>query len=162
MVTASGVPRLREPYRRRSVRWMGLWKPEAWRIKVYGIAYKGGRPGSTLVEAAKDVAAERLPVVATEQGRYGVGFLGIHEGRGENFVFVDWWADENELHHHVYASRAGDPAALRYITPTGIVACCWDLAVMAFERQAWIDTVLANPDGPDLDAYLERRFEGDV
>ena len=29
------------------------------------------------------------------------------------------------------------------------------------ERQAWVDTVLANPAGPDIEAYLACRFNGD-
>jgi hypothetical protein len=32
----------------------------------------------------------------------GVGFLGVHGGRGADFVCIDWWAEENESHHHVY------------------------------------------------------------
>jgi hypothetical protein len=32
--------------------------------------------------------------------------------------------------------------------------------VVEFERRAWIDDVIANPAGPDLDAYLSRRFDG--
>ena len=31
-----------------------------------------------------------------------------------------------------------------------------------FERQAWIECVLTNPNGPDLEAYLARRFEGEA
>jgi hypothetical protein len=32
----------------------------------------------------------------------------------------------------------------------------------AFEHQAWVDTVLNNPHGPDIDAYLATRLNGDV
>jgi hypothetical protein len=47
------------------------------------------------------------------------------------------------------------------VTPTGLAACVWDLAVIAYERQAWIDAVLAAP-VPDVERYLEITFEGKV
>jgi hypothetical protein len=54
------------------------------------------------------------------------------------------------------------PTELEYATSTTPAACVWDLFVMSFERDAWLDEVLANPEGPNLDGYLHRRFEGDV
>ena len=41
------------------------------------------------------------------------------------------------------------------------VACVWDLAVMAFEREAWIEFVL-KPAEPDIDAYLAARLTADL
>ena len=38
--------------------------------------------------------------------------------------------------------------------------CVWELGIIEFERRAWIADVIGNPDGPDLDAYLGRRFDG--
>jgi hypothetical protein len=43
----------------------------------------------------------------------------------------------------------------------GPMACTYELAVVCFERQAWVDCVLAAPQ-PDLAAYLAARFNGDV
>ena len=151
-----------EPYETRSIRFLELWDHAGWRVKVYGIAYRGQRPDPGLVAAAKEVARARLPEPAVGSRRYGVGFLGVHEGHGANFVFVDWWADENELHHHVHLSKPEAPAELIEITSTGLIACAWDLRVIAFERDAWVETVLANLDGPDLEAYLARRLEEDA
>jgi hypothetical protein len=34
--------------------------------------------------------------------------------------------------------------------------------VVEFERRAWIDDVIGNPDGPDIDGYMAHRFEGMV
>jgi hypothetical protein len=153
--------KLQEPYQPRPIRFLELWQEAEWRLKVYGIAYQRPLPRPELLEAAKRVARPRL-LSANGQRHYGVGFLGVHDGRGANFVFVDYWADENELHHHVYVSPADDPVALDYVTPTGLVACVWDLRVLGFERQAWVDTVLANPAGPDVEQYLLRRLNEDA
>lgn len=150
------------PYKQRPIRFLELWQHAGWRFKVYGIAYRRPTPRPELVAAAKATAMQRLASVPDSMGHYSVGFLGVHDARAHNFVFVDWWADENELHHHVYVSPTNEPARLAYTTPTGLVACVWDLRVMAFERQAWLDTALERPDGPDLDAYLQQRLNEDV
>ncbi|HEV2130530.1 MAG TPA: hypothetical protein VGR27_05485 [Longimicrobiaceae bacterium] len=96
------------------------------------------------------------------EDRYGVAVLIAHEGREGCFVLLSWWAGENMLQHHVYFAPAEPPFEFEYLSPTGVVACVWELAVLAFERDAWVDAVLANPSGPDLDAYLARHLSADV
>jgi hypothetical protein len=150
------------PYEKRPIRFLELWQHAEWRIKVYGIAHGVATPGTVLVDAAKAAARQRLAAVDSSIRHYSVGFLGIHEGRTASFVFVDWWAEENELHHHVYISPTDNPARLTYSTPSGLAACVWDLRVMAFERQAWLDTVLKRGEGPDFDAYLQARLNEDA
>jgi hypothetical protein len=153
---------LLEPYKPRAVRCLDVVEHDGWRVKVYGIAYEGERPAQEFVGAALDVTLARLPSPAVTDDRYGVGFIGIHEGRGSNFVFVDWWALENELHHHVWFSSMEEPTKLRPETPDDPISCAWDLAVISHEQQAWVTHVLANPAGPDLDAYLGEQLNADV
>lgn len=154
--------KLPEPYAARVVRFLAPWAEAGWRLKVYGIAYLEGGPRPALVDVALDLARTSLPRPAMGAGRYGVGFMGVHEGRGANLVFVDWWADGNELHHHVFTASAGSPLDFREVTGSGLAACVWDLAVIGFERRAWISSVLINPVKAGLDAYLACRFEGSV
>jgi hypothetical protein len=77
-------------------------------------------------------------------------------------VFVDWWADEDELHHHTWLSSKEEPGRLRVTGPDDLTACAWDLAVIGHERAAWVRHVLARAQGPDLDAYLADRLHGEV
>jgi prepilin-type processing-associated H-X9-DG protein len=158
----SGSMTLSGPYETRPIRFLGLWEHGDWKLKVYGIAFGKAAPRPDLVVAAKRVAAERLAKVASSIQHYSVGFLGIHDGRTANFVFVDWWADENELHHHLYVSPTDDPDALVYRTPSGLMACVCDLRVIEFERNAWLKTVLRNPAGPDLEEYLQMTLNEDA
>ena len=151
-----------EPYGPRPVRFLEEWEHAGWRLKVYGISYGRELPRAELVETAKRIASERLPQPAAGCGRYGVGFVGVHDGRGANFVFIDWWADENELHHHVYSGPSAQLSDLNYTTPTGLSVCVWDLKVQSFERDAWVEEVLQNPRGPDVEGYMRRRMSGDV
>jgi hypothetical protein len=150
-----------EPYAVRAVSALGLWRSGEWRIKRYAIAYRGTAARPALLAAAERTAARVLPTPALTSTRYGVGFLGVHDGRGANFVFVDWWEEENELHHHVFLSPSDAPGALRRATSADPVACVWDLAVLAHEREAWIRHVLA-AEAAGLEAYLEDHLAGPV
>jgi hypothetical protein len=97
-----------------------LWHESGWTLKVYGVAYRRERPREELVEAAKEIARKRLTNSTNKDNHYRVGFLGVHDGRGANFVYLDYWADENELHHHVYVSPSEEPASFEYFTPMAL------------------------------------------
>ena len=142
------------PYEPRSVRFIELWTTGAWRVKVYGIASGRLLPCEELVAAARRMAEQRLGELPDSLTHYHTGFLGIHHGRTSNFVFLDFWAEENELHHHVFTSPIDDHANLTEITSTGLSACVWDLKLQSFERDAWVKHVLQRNDAPDFDAYL--------
>lgn len=151
-----------ERYRPRAVRPRGVRTFGDWALKLYGIAYQGDEPGPELVEAALAAAESGLPESALSDDRYGLGFLGIHEGRDTNFVFVSWWENENELQHRVFYSTSERPDQLRPATPEEPIACVWDLSVIAHEREAWIRHMLANPRGADASAYLDDSLSADV
>lgn len=153
--------KLQEPYRTRAIRFLGLWNANGWRLKVYGIAYRGERPGSDVVAAAKTIAIAALPQPPHTEGRYGVGFLIIHEGRDGYWVLLDWWEHECVVHHKLFEAPLDKPYEMRAVT-NGMMACTWELAVFAFERQAWIDAILDNRAGPDIEGYLGVQYNADV
>lgn len=156
--------KLSSPYKVRPIRFLELWEHEGWRIKVYGITAVGDRPSPQLVEAIKQVAIQMLPEPAVGEDRYGVAFLYAHQGRdGGGYASVNWWGNENELFHYQYEAPADAISDLRPVSETGgSSACVWDLAVIEHERKVWVDRVLANDSGPDLDAYLGSVLEADV
>jgi hypothetical protein len=119
---------IHEPYTPRAVRGLEVWATDGWRLKVYGIAYRGGTPRPELIEAAKLQAASSLPRPATSGSRYGVGY----------------------------------PRRLRPTGPSELTACVWDLAVIGFERDAWVKAVLRQPSGANLDRYLATQMCGQV
>jgi hypothetical protein len=146
-------------YKPRSVRFLELWSHGDWRLKLYGIAYDRDRPDPALVQRAKELAVAPL---AAATDHYGVGFIGVHQGKTAHFIFVDWWARENELNHHVFISSLDDPLVFEDATPAGVAACVWDLALIAHERDAWVETVLQTGGAHGFDDYLQRRMEGEV
>jgi hypothetical protein len=155
------VIQVSELYQNREIRLIERRPIGGWRMKLYGISCAAGGPDPRLVASAIRLAAGVLPEPAVTPTRYGVGFMGVHEGRGSNLVFVDWWARENELHHHAWVSPEREFQHFDYVTPAGLAACVWDLAVIGFERQAWIDAVLAAPH-PDFNRYLDAALEGSI
>ncbi len=150
------------PYEPRPIRHLELWRVDDWRIKLYGIAYARPRPRTELVSAARSIAAQHLRSLPSDICHYHLGFVGVHDGQTSNFVFLDFWADENELHHHVYVSPTEHPDRFIYVTPTGLSACVWDLRLQAFERDAWVTHVLQRSASPDFDGYLEATLNADV
>lgn len=62
-----------------------------------------------------------------------------------------------------YIASHETPNKFEYFTPHGLIACCWDVKVLSFERDSWIKAVLDNPKGsPNIQEYLQLRFNEDV
>jgi hypothetical protein len=150
------------PYEPRPIRFIELFHVMEWRVKLYGIASSRPKPRRELVVAARRIAAHRLLSLPADLQHYYIAFLGVHDGRTSNFVFLDFWADENELHHHVFVSPKAHPDELTDVTPTGLSACVWDMCVQAFEREAWVDHVLRRGTSPDFDGYLAATLNADI
>jgi hypothetical protein len=153
--------RLRQEYLPRSVKPIGIWGEDGWRIKAYGIAYRGTDVREEIASAARDVVHAALPRPAQTEARYGLGFAIIHEGQDAAWLLIDWWSDESVIEQRMFkAPLIGIPEFAEVTRP--LVGCVWELSVHAFERDAWVETVLAHPDNPMVDAYLARRVEGFV
>lgn len=125
-----------------------------WRLKLYGLAApdRGVRP--ELLDATRRFAQHSLPPV--DDAHYGAAFAIAHDATFP-IALIYWWQDENELHSRIYAGESLDrmePA------PATALGCVWELGIIEFERRAWIADVIGNAAGPDLDTYLERRFDG--
>ncbi len=122
-----------------------------WRFKLYGLAdpAKGVRP--ELLDATRARAEAGLP-----DGGYGAAF-GIAHDAAYPIALVYWWQGTNELHQRSYVGETIDALEPVQWTPAG---CVYELAIVEFERRAWIEDVIGNPDGPNLDLYMSRRFGG--
>jgi len=154
-------PRMGGPYQPRPVRFIRLERRGDWRLKVYGIATPGRVPRAEFVTAAVNLADVALPEPAVSDERYGVGVVIAHDSATYCFALLYWWQSANELHQRAYAAPLDRPHALTKLADPA-AGCVWELSVLDFERRAWIEDVLANPHGPDIDRYLSRQFNADV
>lgn len=149
------------PHTPRRIRFLELWEHEGWRMKLYGICENDDVPHREYVEMGKSIASRLLPRESDTPDRHGLGFVVIHEATMFNQIVVDWWERSNELRHHVFKAETRHPLHFENITATGEAFCVWELRVIGFERDAWVDTMLDNPDGMDVMAYLGRRLNED-
>ena len=104
-----------------------------------------------MLQATRERAEASLP----ESG-YGAAF-GIAHDAAFPIALVYWWQGTNELHQRSFVGRTIDALEPVPWTPAG---CVYELAIVEFERRAWIEDVIGTPEGPNLDLYLSRRFGG--
>jgi hypothetical protein len=159
-VSSAREPAIR-PYRPRHLRFIRRQALGDWRIKVYSIMMQGRAPRGELIEPAVSLAAKTLPQPAQSEERPGIGFVIAHDAATVCFGLVYWWQSANELHQRAFVSPLDDPGAFRPIEYPA-AGCVWELGIIDFERRAWLEDVLANPTGPDINRYLGRELNADV
>ena len=159
-MTASTIT-LEAPYAARHVRFVRREALDGWQLKLYSIALNGREADPDFLEATRDLAASALPQPPVADDRYGVAFATAHDATSLHIALIYWWQSENELHQRIYVSPKGEPISFTQVEnqPAG---CVWELEIVDFERRAWIEDVLARAEGPDLERYLDRRFDSDV
>ncbi len=148
------------PYARRSLRPVDVWAMYGWKVKAYSLAFRDERARPELVDAMRKLVAARLPRPAVSDAHHGAAFACAHDGETGEFVFLCWWENENELAHVVWGGAKGSGLPERGTHQTR--SCVWEAAVICHERAAWLRHVLANPSGPDLEAYFADMVSDDV
>jgi hypothetical protein len=144
-----------EPYRDRTVRPLGIRDVEGWRLKVYEIAPAGRSVHLPLYEDGFAVAVKKLPQPPVAPRRAGVGFATFHEGSGVHYLLLCWWDRDSELFSRLMV-RGIEEDDLWVWAQEHEMAGAWELQVVGFERDAWVDTVLSRPGDPNIEGYLER------
>ena len=143
---------LTHPYAPRRIAFQELVKQNDWRLKLYSILFEDKEVSTELIDAAKRTAFEFLPQPAVTSHHYGVGFVSVHQGKSYDFVTVAYWTYDTELRHQTYMRPSSGSSTLECVTGE-LSTDVWDLRVLAFEREAWLSTVLRS-EKPDLEAYL--------
>jgi hypothetical protein len=145
-------------YAPRPVRSLGLAEARGYRIKQYAITYGGRLFREADFATGLRLAFEVFPHPAVTATRPGVGFAIAHHGNGADYTVLGWWDNENELPLRVFV-RPQTPDGVWRPARDGESVCVWDLEVIRFERQAYVDTVLS---GGTAEDYLQRRMEDGV
>lgn len=123
-------------------------------LKLYGITIGSTEfPTDSLIAASKEVARQSIGDIfepSASDTAFPYGFLGIHQGDGFNFVFLCWWANRNEMMQGSFVCPSGTTIVLKPYEGD-MIACTYDMAVMSFERDAFVRHVLGR-DAPDWKA----------
>jgi hypothetical protein len=161
MSSKAGTIDLRQPHHPRTIKCQGVETTAGWRVKLYGISATAATPRAALLSATLRASASALPSPPLTDDRYGIGFAIAHDAADYCFALVDWWSGENEIHQRLFSAPLDRPEEMKP-HPSEAIGCVWELAVIDHERRAWLRHVLANPEGPDPDAYLKNHFEGRI
>ena len=147
-------------HKKRPIRFLELCEFDGWKIKFYGICSLAEFPDAKCIKIAKQIAGKTLPSPAITDSRYGIAFITIHQAEMFNQIIIDWWERVNELRHRVFKAEAQSPFDFTEITATGEAFCVWELRVIGFERDAWVDNVLNNE--ISMEKYLQKRLNEDA
>lgn len=136
----------------------------AWTAKVYAILSDrwadDALPPRAAMAAAVRAAMDRLDAPLD----HDFGFAIFHLADDGIYLLLTRFNNANNLRHRVFSIDLGEePLRLEPLADPHIVACVWELRLMKFEADAWIDHVLRTGLTPEsAGRYLATRFEGSV
>lgn len=146
-----------ECFRPRPVRFEGVRELAGYRMKVYSILYGTVPVEWDRFEEAMQLAEATLPRPAVTIDRPGVGFIIAHQGRGMQYFVLCWWARENELPQRIWVREYPSGDRWREASECESI-CVWDMEIIGFERQVYVESVLASVNQPDIDGYLAQQM----
>jgi hypothetical protein len=114
-----------------------------WRIKLYTITYDPAVVSTETINIAKSYVGKwLLKSQDYNLPTYKVATLIIHKWRGGHFAIISWWIGENMMQILVFLATNEEPLNFRLYSDKGIVTCVWELEILWFERNAWVQEVL--------------------
>lgn len=140
-----------KPYLPRRIDPLATWNHQGWQLKRYGIEFAGTSSPTDIFERAYSRVASWLPPRATTADRPGVGWMLEHRGKTMDYLVVGWWDNENELRMKIWVTKNG-----QWREALTESFCVWDMQVMAFERNAFVETLLQKE--PDIAAYMNQHL----
>jgi hypothetical protein len=144
-----------ESYQSRQIKFLDIFTSQGWALKVYSILHPDKTLSPELIEAAKQTALEFLPS-SNEPGHYGVGFISVHQGKSYDFVTVGYWNYSTELRHQTYMRPSSADVTLEALTASELSSDVWDIHLLGFERDAWVDVLKSND--PKVEIYLTKQL----
>jgi hypothetical protein len=147
-------------YQARPIRFLDLMHHKNWTIKVYSISHKNLVVPNTYRAQALTQLDEWLALAQNNNMQtYNIATLIFHECKEGCFAIINWWIDDNMLQHFVFLSTS-DKSRYELYSSSGIITCVWELSVLWFERNAWVQHVLTNKT-PNFEAYLQEQLNQD-
>lgn len=149
-------------YKPRPIRFLELYRHDAWVLKIYSISYKNERLKKEDVELAKSYLNEwLLKSAAYRLETYNIATLILHEFKGGCFAVINWWTDDNMLQNFVYLKKQNERHFILY-SDNGMTSCVWEMAIWWHERNAWVKHILMQNENPDFSAYLSEQLNQNI
>jgi hypothetical protein len=147
-----------EPFSPRPVMTRGVRDVKGYRLKEYAILYGQDRLSIGQFELGLPAVFGALPQPAVTRTRPGAGILILHQGRGARYIVLGWWDNENELPLKIWTQPRDACGAPWLPATTSQSVCVWDLELLNFERNAYVERVLSCTGAPDVESYLTAAF----
>ncbi|MEM8736614.1 MAG: GNAT family N-acetyltransferase, partial [Planctomycetota bacterium] len=144
------------PYKPRTTRMVQVQKLEGWNLKIYTIHAADEAIDPEVITAAIQFVQQETLWPQDQSTPYG--FTTVHRGEQAIWLLVDLWI-RDILHHFVYYASQANPTEFQIGPQDGTAACVWELEITKHERDAWVHHVLADPNHPRYDSYLEDSLE---
>lgn len=147
-------------YQPRVIRFMTLHRCGDWQVKVYTISPISEEVSANTIEKIRTLLPRWLEeALRNTLPTYDVATLIIHKGKEGHFAILSWWVDENMLQVFAYLARYDSPQVFELFSHNGIFTCVWEMAVLWFERNAWVQCVLSQPHNPNvIRDYLQQHY----
>ena len=150
-----------EQFKKRAISYLGLYEFNDWKFKIYNIKYDETK----VIPEIEKIIKSKLPDWVKEKTQinsypnYKIGTVIIHEAKDCVFTLVNWWVYENVLQHHVYFSELDSPNEIVDYSDKGIQFCVWEISVLWFEKNLWVENILKNSKNPNWESYLNNHYE---
>jgi hypothetical protein len=114
-----------------------------------------------LLDSASELVSRYAPSAADGDRFNELGFLVLHEGALANWLLVFDWANDIHLFHRLYKNVPSANNVSWQVVDSGLIACTWELAIVAIEREAWLAALESRADSGEVRArYLSCSFSG--
>jgi hypothetical protein len=146
-------------YQQRKIAFLELHSIDDWTFKIYSICKEESVFDSSIFENVKGQISNWIEVnFNVELPTQKIGFVIIHQAREGVFVILNWWVDQVMLQSHVFFSDFQDLYLFKPYKYSNIIACIWELEIMNFEKNAWVESVLKQDDENSISSYLSRKI----
>lgn len=136
----------------------------AWTAKVYAVISEAWKEQD--LPTREQIAAAVSEAMAGLQGEldHELGFAIFHLANDGQYLLLTRFSNANNLRHIVSSVTVTEGALkLARLSDPMTIACVWELRLMMFEADAWIETVLREGlTTATAQQYLARRYCGSV
>jgi hypothetical protein len=150
-------------YKPRKVEFNRMVTTDGWSVKVYQLTCRlefesKGVLDNAVLNLPKWL--ERSKTLGFET--YRTAFLIVHEGHDGVWTLLNWWIGGEMLQSITFYTDFNKPDEFQMFPREGFMACVWEMAVIIFEREMWIEHILRQADNPDFTTYLEAHLNKEV
>lgn len=131
------------PFKPRLISFIEVFNCNDWKIKLYTITYDSAAVSTETINTVKSHLDKwLLKSQDYNLPTYKIATLIIHKWKGGHFVIIKWWIGENMMQILVFLATNKEPSNFKLYSDKGIVTCVWELEILWFERNAWVEEVL--------------------